>query len=57
MSGECCSEVDSKFPSGPPLLEALNAGAIDFDHAGEASPIFVQAASTPFLYVAPEPGA
>lgn len=30
----------SEFPSGPPLLEALNAGAIDFGSAGETPPIF-----------------
>jgi sulfonate transport system substrate-binding protein len=46
-----------EFPSGPPLLEALNAGAIDFGHAGEAPPIFAQAAGIPFLYVAHEPAA
>jgi sulfonate transport system substrate-binding protein len=46
-----------EFPSGPPLLEALNVGAIDFGHAGEAPPIFAQAAGAPFLYVAYEPQA
>ena len=46
-----------EFPSGPPLLEALNVGAIDFGHAGEAPPIFGQAAGAPFLYVAHEPPA
>jgi sulfonate transport system substrate-binding protein len=51
-------KVDWKeFPSGPPLLEALNVGAIDFGHAGEAPPIFGQAAGAPFLYVAHEPPA
>jgi sulfonate transport system substrate-binding protein len=45
-----------EFPSGPPLLE-LNVGAIDFGHAGEAPPIFGQAAGAPFLYVAHEPPA
>lgn len=49
--------VWSEFPSGPPLLEALNAGAIDFGHAGEAPPIFAQAAATEFVYVAHEPAA
>ena len=44
-----------EFPSGPPLLEALNAGAIDFGHAGETPPIFAQAAGVPFVYVACEP--
>lgn len=47
----------SEFPSGPPLLEALNAGAIDFGHAGEAPPIFAQAAAAQFVYVAHEPPA
>jgi sulfonate transport system substrate-binding protein len=46
-----------EFPSGPPLLEALNVGAIDFGHAGEAPPIFAQAAGIPFVYVAHEPAA
>ena len=46
-----------EFQSGPPLLEALNAGAIDFGHAGETPPIFAQAAGVPFVYVAHEPPA
>ena len=46
-----------EFPSGPPLLEALNAGAIDFGHAGETPPVFAQAAGVPFVYVAVEPPA
>lgn len=49
--------VWTEFPSGPPLLEALNVGAIDFGHAGEAPPIFGQAAGADFLYVAHEPPA
>ena len=47
----------SEFPSGPPLLEALNAGAIDFGSAGEAPPIFAQGASPELRYVATEPPA
>lgn len=46
-----------EFPSGPPLLEALNVDAIDFGHAGESPPIFGQAAGAQFLYVAHEPPA
>mgnify|MGYP002714641315 CR=1 FL=1 len=38
------SVVWTEFPSGPPLLEALNVGAIDFGNTGEAPPIFAQAA-------------
>lgn len=44
-----------QFPAGPPLLEALNAGSIDFGHTGEAPPIFAQAAGAPLVYVANEP--
>ncbi len=46
-----------EFPSGPPLLEALNVGSIDFGHAGETPPIFAQAAGARFVYVAHEPPA
>ena len=49
--------VWTEFPSGPPLLEALNVGAIDFGNAGEAPPIFAQAAGAPLQYVAYEPPA
>lgn len=40
------------FTSGPPLLEAMNAGAIDIGSTGETPPIFAQAAGTPLLYLA-----
>lgn len=45
----------SEFPSGPPLLEALNAGAIDLGSAGETPPIFAQAGGDALTYVAYEP--
>jgi len=44
-----------QFPAGPQLLEALNAGSIDYGHTGEAPPIFAQAAGAPLVYVAYEP--
>jgi sulfonate transport system substrate-binding protein len=47
----------AEFPSGPPLLEALNAGAIDIGQTGEAPPIFAQAANAGFVYIAHEPPA
>jgi sulfonate transport system substrate-binding protein len=34
----------TEFPAGPQLLEALNAGAVDFGSTGETPPIFAQAA-------------
>ena len=49
--------VWTEFPSGPPLLEVLNVGAIDFGNTGEAPPIFAQAAGAPIQYVAYEPPA
>jgi sulfonate transport system substrate-binding protein len=47
----------TEFPSGPPLLEALNVGAIDFGVAGETPPIFAQAAGAPLVYLAYDPPA
>lgn len=47
----------SEFPGGPQLLEALNAGAIDFGSTGEAPPIFAQAAGARLVYIAHEPPA
>ena len=32
-----------EFPSGPPLLEALSAGGVDFGYTGDTPPIFAQA--------------
>lgn len=43
------------FQAGPPLLEAMNAGSIDFGGVGESPPIFAQAAGAQFYYVASTP--
>ncbi len=40
-----------EFPSGPPLLEALNAGGVDYGYTGDAPPIFAQAARANIRYV------
>jgi sulfonate transport system substrate-binding protein len=42
----------TEFPAGPPLLEALNVGAIDIGPVGESPPIFAQAAGANLTYVA-----
>ena len=47
----------TEFPGGPQLLEALNAGAVDFGSTGETPPIFAQAAGAQLVYVAHEPPA
>lgn len=40
----------AEFSSGPPLLEALGAGAIDFGPTGDVPPLFAQAAGGNLLY-------
>ncbi|MGG5820086.1 sulfonate ABC transporter substrate-binding protein [Falsiroseomonas sp. HW251] len=45
----------AEFNAGPPILEAINAGAVEFGSTGEAPPIFAQAAGAPIAYVAHEP--
>ena len=45
-----------EFTFGPPLLEALNTGAIDYGTTGDAPPVFAQAARANLLYVAALPG-
>ena len=45
----------SEFTSGPPMLEAMNAGAIDVGQVGDTPPIFAQAAGAAIVYVAGQP--
>ena len=45
----------TEFSAGPALLEGLNVGSIDFGTAGEAPPIFAQAAGADLVYVGNEP--
>jgi sulfonate transport system substrate-binding protein len=42
--------VDFQF--GPPLLEAINAGSVDFGFVGDSPPIFAQAGGAGIRYVA-----
>jgi aliphatic sulfonates family ABC transporter substrate-binding protein len=46
-----------EFQFGPPLLEALNTGSIDYGPTGDAPPIFAQAAKANLLYVATQEAA
>lgn len=39
-----------EFPFGPPLLEALGAGAVDYGYTGDSPPIFAQAAHGRLVY-------
>lgn len=44
-----------EFQFGPPLLEALGAGAIDFGAVGDTPPVFAQAAGARVVYAAVSP--
>jgi sulfonate transport system substrate-binding protein len=44
-----------EFQFGPPILEAINTGNVDFGYTGDAPPIFAQAARANLLYVAAVP--
>lgn len=44
-----------EFQFGPPMLEALGAGAIDLGSVGDTPPIFAQAGGSNLVYVAASP--
>ena len=44
-----------EFQAGPPLMEALNAGAIDVGYTGDSPPIFALAGGVALVYVASQP--
>ena len=46
-----------EFSFGPPLLEALGAGSIDYGTTGDSPPIFAQAAGAKIVYVAAQEAA
>ena len=46
-----------EFSFGPPLLEALGVGSIDYGTTGDSPPIFAQAAGANLLYVAAQEAA
>jgi sulfonate transport system substrate-binding protein len=44
-----------EFQSGPPMLEAMSVGSVDFGTVGDTPPIFAQAAGADLVYVATLP--
>jgi sulfonate transport system substrate-binding protein len=44
-----------EFTSGPPLLEAMSTGSVDFGAVGDTPPIFAQAANANIVYVSGSP--
>lgn len=45
-----------EFSFGPPILEGINTGSLDFGYTGDAPPVFAQAASANLVYAASLPG-
>lgn len=46
-----------EFQFGPPMLEAMGAGAVDIGSVGDTPPIFAQAGGSNLVYVAANPSA
>jgi sulfonate transport system substrate-binding protein len=44
-----------EFSSGPPMLEAMNAGSVDYGAVGDTPPIFAQSAGAAVVYAAGQP--
>ncbi len=44
-----------EFSAGPPMMEAMNAGSVDFGQVGDSPPVFAQAAGANIVYVAGQP--
>jgi sulfonate transport system substrate-binding protein len=44
-----------EFSSGPPMMEAMNVGSIDYGAVGDSPPIFAQSAGAAIVYAAGEP--
>jgi sulfonate transport system substrate-binding protein len=44
-----------EFSSGPPLMEAMNVGSVDYGAVGDSPPIFAQAAGAAIVYAASQP--
>jgi sulfonate transport system substrate-binding protein len=44
-----------EFSSGPPMLEAVNAGSVNYGAVGDTPPIFAQSAGATIVYAAGQP--
>ena len=44
-----------EFSSGPPMLEAMNVGGVDYGSVGDSPPIFAQSAGAAIVYAAGQP--
>jgi sulfonate transport system substrate-binding protein len=44
-----------EFSSGPPMLEAMNVGSVDYGAVGDSPPVFAQLADANIVYAAGQP--
>jgi sulfonate transport system substrate-binding protein len=44
-----------EFSSGPPMLEAINVGSVDYGAVGDSPPVFAQSAGAAIVYAAGQP--
>ena len=44
-----------EFSSGPPMMEAINVGSLDYGAVGDSPPIFAQSAGAAIVYAAGQP--
>jgi len=44
-----------EFSSGPPMMEAMNVGSIDYGAVGDSPPVFAQSAGAAMVYAAGQP--
>ena len=44
-----------EFSSGPPMLEAMNVGSVDYGAVGDSPPVFGQSAGAAIVYAAGQP--
>jgi sulfonate transport system substrate-binding protein len=44
-----------EFSSGPPMMEAMNVGSVDYGAVGDSPPVFAQAAGANIVYAAGQP--
>jgi sulfonate transport system substrate-binding protein len=44
-----------EFSSGPPVMEAMNVGSIDYGAVGDSPPVFAQSAGAAIVYAAGQP--
>jgi sulfonate transport system substrate-binding protein len=51
LAGQGVTVEWNEFTSGPPILEAVGAGALDFGITGDVPPLFAQASGGDILYV------